>query len=59
MMGLAREKRAMCHLGDTVEEWDEAAGVWQVKPQTFEGFTYLNGGGGRNPETSLLLYASA
>jgi len=44
MMGLAPEKRAMCLLGDTVEEWDEVAGVWQVKPQTFEGFTYLKGG---------------
>ena len=46
MMGLAPEKRTMCLLGDTVEEWDEAAGVWQVKPQTFEGFTYLKGGRG-------------
>ena len=57
MMGLAPEKRAMCRLGDTVETWDATGKVWKVQPQTFEDFTYLNGGTGRNSKASLLLYA--
>jgi hypothetical protein len=44
MMGLTPDKRAMCRLGETVETWDAAGQIWKVQPQTFEDFTYLNGG---------------